>query len=106
MQGTVKGGRRQDRQRNRWEDNIRPGVCQVPEGSREQGKMEETGCEIICGAQRIDDDDDDDDGDDNNNKNNNIMHDHKNNDDYVRSNIYHFTAPRVFEIRLLTNKHK
>ena len=28
----------------------RPGVCQVPEGSREQGKMEETGCEIICGA--------------------------------------------------------
>ena len=28
----------------------RPGVCQIPEGSREQGKMEETGCEIICGA--------------------------------------------------------
>ena len=28
----------------------RPGVCQVPEGSGEQGKMEETGCEIICGA--------------------------------------------------------
>ena len=28
----------------------RPSVCQVPEGSREQGKMEETGCEIICGA--------------------------------------------------------
>ena len=28
----------------------RPGVRQVPEGSREQGKMEETGCEIICGA--------------------------------------------------------
>ena len=27
-----------------------PGVRQVPEGSREQGKMEETGCEIICGA--------------------------------------------------------
>ena len=26
----------------------RTGVCQVPE--REQGKMEETGCEIICGA--------------------------------------------------------
>ena len=25
----------------------RPGVRQVPEGS---GKMEETGCEIICGA--------------------------------------------------------
>ena len=28
----------------------RPGVRQVPEGSREQRKMEETGCEIICGA--------------------------------------------------------
>ena len=23
MQGTVKGGRRQDRQRKRWEDNVR-----------------------------------------------------------------------------------
>ena len=28
----------------------RPGVYQVPEGSGEQGKMEETSCEIICGA--------------------------------------------------------
>ena len=28
----------------------RPGVRQVPEVSGEQGKMEETGCEIICGA--------------------------------------------------------
>ena len=28
----------------------RPGVGQVPEGSGEQGKMDETGCEIICGA--------------------------------------------------------
>ena len=28
----------------------RPGVRQVPEGSGEQGKMEETCCEIICGA--------------------------------------------------------
>ena len=28
----------------------RRGVCQVPEGSGEQGRMEETGCEIICGA--------------------------------------------------------
>ena len=26
------------------------GVHQVPEGSGEQGKMEGTGCEIICGA--------------------------------------------------------
>ena len=28
----------------------RPGVRQVPEGSGKQRKMEETGCEIICGA--------------------------------------------------------
>ena len=28
----------------------RPGVRQVPEGSGEQGKIEKTGCEIICGA--------------------------------------------------------
>ena len=28
----------------------RPGVRQVPDGSGEQEKMEETGCEIICGA--------------------------------------------------------
>ena len=28
----------------------RRGVRQVQEGSGEQGKMEETGCEIICGA--------------------------------------------------------
>ena len=42
----------------------RPGVRQVPDGSGEQGKMEETDCEIICGAPatlaRTDDDDDDD----------------------------------------------
>ena len=28
----------------------RPGVRQVPEGSGKQGKMENTGCKIICGA--------------------------------------------------------
>ena len=28
----------------------RPQVHQVSEGSGEQGKMEETGCEIICGS--------------------------------------------------------
>ena len=28
----------------------RPVVRQVPEGSGEQGKMEKTGCEVICGA--------------------------------------------------------
>ena len=30
----------------------RPGVRQVPESSGEQRKMEETDCEIICGAPR------------------------------------------------------
>ena len=28
----------------------RPGVRQVPEDSREQGKMEKTGCKFICGV--------------------------------------------------------
>ena len=28
----------------------RPGVRKVPKGSGEQGKMEKTGCKIICGA--------------------------------------------------------
>ena len=52
LRGTVKGGRRQGRQEERWEDNTqdRPGVRQVPDGSGEQGKMEETGFEVICGA--------------------------------------------------------
>ena len=53
LQGTVKGGRREGRQRKRWEDTIRmdrPGVRQVPEGGGEQGKMEKTGCKIIVGA--------------------------------------------------------
>ena len=31
----------------------RPGVRQVPEGSKAQRKKEETGCEIICGAPTI-----------------------------------------------------
>ena len=44
LQGTVKGGRRQHQGMDR------PGVWQVPEGSGEQGKMEKTGCKIICGA--------------------------------------------------------
>ena len=30
--------------------SLHPGFRQVPEGSGEKGKMEETGCEIICGA--------------------------------------------------------
>ena len=48
LQGTVKGGRRQGRQRKRCEDNIREWTGL--EGVGEQRKMEETGCEIICDA--------------------------------------------------------
>ena len=44
LQGTVKAERRHGRQRKR------PRVCQVPQGSGEQGKMDETGSEIIGGA--------------------------------------------------------
>ena len=51
----MKGGRRQGRQKEevgrQHQGMDRPGVLQVPEGSEEQGKMEKTGCKIICGAQ-------------------------------------------------------
>ena len=54
LQGREKEGRRQSRQRKRWEDNIRemdrPGVRQVLEGSGERRKMEEIGREIVRGA--------------------------------------------------------
>ena len=53
LQGTVKGGRRQGRQRKRREDNIREWTgleFAKSQSSGEQGKMEENGCEIICGA--------------------------------------------------------
>ena len=36
--------------RRKHQGTYRPGVRQVPEGSGEQGKMEKTGCKIICGA--------------------------------------------------------
>ena len=53
LQGTVKGGRKQGREEEVGKQHHgmdRPRVCQVPEGSGEQGKVEETGCEFICGA--------------------------------------------------------
>ena len=53
LQGTVKGGRRQGTEEEvgrQHQGMDRPGVRQVPGGSGGQGKMEETGCEIICGA--------------------------------------------------------
>ena len=55
LQGTAKGEGEKTRQTEeevgrQHQGMDRPGVRQVPEGSGEQGKMEETGCEIICGA--------------------------------------------------------
>ena len=54
LQGTVKGGRRPGRQEEEVERQHqgmdRHGVCQVQEGSGEQGKGEKTGCKTICGA--------------------------------------------------------
>ena len=56
-QSTVKRGRRHGRQKKRLrrqhQGMDRPGVRQVPEGSGEQRKIEETGGEIICGAPTI-----------------------------------------------------
>ena len=52
----MKGGRRQGSQKKKEKVGRqhrgmdRRGVRHVPEGSGEQGRMEETGCEIICGA--------------------------------------------------------
>ena len=54
LQGTVKGRRRQGRQRKRWKDSIREwtglefGRSQKAVENRR--KIEKTGCKIICGA--------------------------------------------------------
>ena len=45
---TLKGGRRQGRQRQRWEDNIREWTGL--EFGKSQRAMEKIGCEIICGV--------------------------------------------------------
>ena len=58
LQGTVKGARKQGRQKEEKKEVGRqhqamdgPGVRQFPEGVVEnRGKMEETGCEVISGA--------------------------------------------------------
>ena len=51
---TAKGGRRQSRQKKRWEDNIGKWTglefAKSQESSGEQSKMAETGCEVICGV--------------------------------------------------------
>ena len=58
LQGTVKRGRRQGRQRKRWEDNIRKwtglGFTKSQRAvENRRKKMKETGCEVICGAPTI-----------------------------------------------------
>ena len=54
LQGKMKGGRRQGRQRKRWEDNIRKWTglkfAKSQRAVENRKKMEETGCEIIRGA--------------------------------------------------------
>ena len=48
LQGIMKGGRRQDRQKMRWEDNLREWSSPSPRGQwRTEKKMEEIGCEAI-----------------------------------------------------------
>ena len=54
LQGTVKGERRQGCQKKRWEDNIREWTglefSKSQRAVENRKKMEEPGCEIICGA--------------------------------------------------------
>ena len=54
MKGTVKGGRRQGRQRKRWEDNIREwSGLEFAKSQRavENGEgWRKTGGEVVCGA--------------------------------------------------------
>ena len=54
LQGSLKGGRRRGKQKKRWEDNIKEQTgLEFTKSQRavENRKMEETGCEVICGAQ-------------------------------------------------------
>ena len=46
----LKTGQTEEEVGRRHQGIDRRGVHQVPEGNGEQGKMEESGCEIICGA--------------------------------------------------------
>ena len=54
LQSTVKGEKKtrqtEEKVARQHQGMDRPGVHQVPEGSGEQGKVEETGCKINCGA--------------------------------------------------------
>ena len=54
LQGTVKVGKKRKQTAKevgrQHQEMDRSGVRQVPEGSGEQRRMMETGCEVICGA--------------------------------------------------------
>ena len=53
LQGKSERGekaRQTEKEVGRCQGMDRREVCQDPEGSGEQRKMEETGCEVICGA--------------------------------------------------------
>ena len=54
MQSTVKGRRRQGRQKKRWEDNSREWTglefAKSQRAVKNRKKMEETDCELICDA--------------------------------------------------------
>ena len=52
LQGTVKMGKKtktEEEMGRQHQGMDRPGVRLVPEGGGKQGKMGETGCEMICG---------------------------------------------------------
>ena len=54
LQGTVEGGKRQGRQKKRWEDNITEWTglefAKSQRAVENRKKVGETGFEIICGA--------------------------------------------------------
>ena len=50
LQGTVKGERRQGRQRKRWEDNIRKWTDLEFAKSQKAVENREKCCKVICGA--------------------------------------------------------
>ena len=54
LQGTVKAGRRQGRQRKRWKDNTREWTglefAKFQRAAENRKQIEENGCKIICGA--------------------------------------------------------
>ena len=57
LQGTVKGARRQGRQKKRWKQNIQEWTgLEFAESQRaveNMEKVEETGCDVICGASAV-----------------------------------------------------